>query len=227
MSMWELRSRPLPSVFFFLLCFSYIKLLTSILYKLKQVLSYFMHRTTFRRKSPLSACLSANWAWQEWWFWLAAVLTQCNFEQQTKGRDSDVCLLHMRSSHANAFYHSLVMMVAHDHKEEIPTNLYLSISTMTVPSWRRSFLSWHVENVFSEHYCQPEVFFCSWYYANFGAIAVIASTTYMTIAELFDEWSAPFSHEMMIAIDHDNNLYIEWHNINGNRRSTKACCWGK
>jgi len=32
------------------------------------------------------------------------------FEQQ-QGRGSDVYLLHMRSSHANAFYHCLLMMV--------------------------------------------------------------------------------------------------------------------
>jgi len=43
-------------------------------------------------------------------------------------------------------------------------------------------------------------------YANCGAIAVIASTTYMTIMELFDEYSAPFSPEMMmLVIDHDTN----------------------
>ena len=47
-------------------------------------------------------------------------------------------------------------------------------------------------------------------YANCGAIAVIESTTYMTIMELFDEWPALSSHEMMtmmIIIDHDNNIY--------------------
>ena len=50
----------------------------------------------------------------------------------------------------------------------IPTNLYLSVSTVTVPSWRRGFLprrgffSWRVEYVSSEHYCQAEVF-CSGY----------------------------------------------------------------
>jgi len=44
-------------------------------------------------------------------------------------------------------------------------------------------------------------------YANCGAIAVIASTTYVTIMELFDEYLAPFSPEMtMIVIDHDTNI---------------------
>ena len=44
-------------------------------------------------------------------------------------------------------------------------------------------------------------------HANCGAIAVIASTTYMTIVELFDEYPAPFSSEMMmmIVIDHNTN----------------------
>ena len=47
-------------------------------------------------------------------------------------------------------------------------------------------------------------------YANCGAIAVIASTTYMTIMEFFDECPIPFSPEMMmIVIDHDTNIYIE------------------
>ena len=46
---------------------------------------------------------------------------------------------------------------------------------------------WHVEHVSSEHYCHAEVF-CS---ANYGAIAVIASTTYMTIMELFNECPTP------------------------------------
>jgi len=39
--------------------------------------------------------------------------------------------------------------------------------------------------------------------ANCGTIAVIAN---MTIVELFDEYPAPFSSEMMmIVIDHDTN----------------------
>ena len=45
--------------------------------------------------------------------------------------------------------------------------------------------------------------------ANCGAIAVIANTTYMTIMELFDEWPTPSSHEMMIIVDYENNIYIE------------------
>jgi len=61
-------------------------------------------------------------------------------------------------------------------------------------------------------------------FANCGAIAVIASMTYMTIMELFDEYPAPFSPEMMmIVIDHDTNtndilLSME------TEKSTKACC---
>jgi len=34
-------------------------------------------------------------------------------------------------------------------------------------------------------------------YANCGAIAVITSTTYMTIVELFDEYSTPFFPEVI------------------------------
>ena len=43
-------------------------------------------------------------------------------------------------------------------------------------------------------------------YANCWAIAVIVGTTYMTIVELFDEYPAYFSSEMMmIVIDHNTN----------------------
>jgi len=44
-------------------------------------------------------------------------------------------------------------------------------------------------------------------HANCGAIAVIASTTYMTSVELFDEYPAPFSPEMAMIVD--TNIYIE------------------
>jgi len=58
-------------------------------------------------------------------------------------------------------------------------------------------------------------------HANCGAIAVIASTTYMTIVELFDEYPAPFSPEMaMIVIDHNTNVYINI--INGNRKKHQS-----
>jgi len=46
-------------------------------------------------------------------------------------------------------------------------------------------------------------------YADCGAIAVIASTTYMAIKELFDECPAPCSSEMMIIVDHNTYAYAE------------------
>ena len=74
----------------------------------------------------------------------------------------------------------------------IPTNLYLSVSTVTVPSWRRGFLSWCVEYVSSEHYCQLK----------------------------FSVHDIPPSPEMtVIATDHDPNIYIEWHNIRKKHQS--------
>jgi len=42
-------------------------------------------------------------------------------------------------------------------------------------------------------------------YANCGVIAVIVSTTYITIVELFDE----YPEMTMIVIDHNTNIYIE------------------
>jgi len=67
-------------------------------------------------------------------------------------------------------------------------------------------------------------------HANCGAIAVIASMTYMTIMELFDEYPAPFSPEMMvIVIDHNTYIYILNDIILSmeTERSTKACCCGE
>ena len=59
-------------------------------------------------------------------------------------------------------------------------------------------------------------------YVNCGAIAVITSTTYTTIAQLFDEYSAPFPWADKV-IDHDTNIYIEWHNIiHGNRKECQS-----
>jgi len=53
-------------------------------------------------------------------------------------------------------------------------------------------------------------------YANCGAVAVTTSMTYMTNVELFDEYLAPFSPEMMmIVIDHDSI-------INGNRKKHQS-----
>ena len=62
-------------------------------------------------------------------------------------------------------------------------------------------------------------------YANCGAIAVITSTTYMTIVELFDEYSAPFSPEMIRSL-----VMTPTSILNGiilsmeTERSAKACC---
>ena len=62
-------------------------------------------------------------------------------------------------------------------------------------------------------------------YANCGAIAVITSMTYMTIVELFDEYSAPFYPEVirslimtLTSILNDIILSME------TERSAKACC---
>ena len=62
-------------------------------------------------------------------------------------------------------------------------------------------------------------------YANCGAIAVITSTTYMTIVELFDEYSAPFSAEVirpliMTPTSVSNGLIFSMET----ERSVKACC---
>ena len=105
---------------------------------------------------------------------------------------------------------------------------------LTVPSWRRGFLSRHVENVYTTYgICILRTSLSGWrflfmIYANCGAIAVITSTTYMTIMELFDEFSAPFSPEVIrslimtpTSILNDIILSMEI------ERSAKACCWGE
>ena len=62
-------------------------------------------------------------------------------------------------------------------------------------------------------------------YANCGTIAVITSTTYMTVVELFGEYSAHFSPEVIrslimtpTSIVNDIILSME------TERSAKACC---
>ena len=115
----------------------------------------------------------------------------------------------------------------------ILTNLYLSISSVTVPSWRwrRGFLSWRVENVsMTYRICILRASLSVWsflfmiiLYANCGAILAITSTTYMTTVELFDEYSAPFSPEVIRSLIRKTNIYIEWHNIiHGNRKECQS-----
>ena len=100
---------------------SHTKLLTSKTYKLKQLLSYFTHKMT-------SLIVLAPFR--------VAVLASCGSAKFT--HDAILSNKQGRGSHANAFYHSLLMMGV---PEGNLTNLYLSISTITVPSWRRGFLS--------------------------------------------------------------------------------------
>jgi len=78
----------------------------------------------------------------------------------------------------------------------IPTNLYLSVSTITaiVEVWL-PFMMCRICILRTLTY-QVEVF-CSC-----EAIAVIASMAYMTIMEFFDEYPTPFSPEIMMMISH-------------------------
>ena len=52
-------------------------------------------------------------------------------------------------------------------------------------------------------------------HANCGVIAVIASTTYMTIVELFDEYLAPFSTSLVSRLPPPNGEDREPDNIGG------------
>jgi len=62
-------------------------------------------------------------------------------------------------------------------------------------------------------------------YANCGAIVVITSTTYMTIVELFDEYSAPFSPEVIrSSIMTLTSILNDIISSMETGRSTKACC---
>jgi len=90
----------------------------------------------------------------------------------------------------------------------IPTNLFLSISTVTLPSWRRGLPFMTCRNKYPQ---DITVLLDSSVHDNGFhnyAIAVIASTTYMIILELFDECSTPSSFEMMVIIDDNANMYI-------------------
>ena len=140
------------------------KLLTSVAYKLKHFLSYFTHRmTSLSFQYPLSARLSEKW--QEYQFWLAAVLRSCNVTPfwATKKRSkfrrtyctcTVLMLVHFTTLPTMVAFEVLTKslsirhLVAHNHALGIiPSNLYLSVSTVTVLSWRRGFLSWCVEYV--------------------------------------------------------------------------------
>ena len=109
-----------------------------------------------------------------------------------------VCIVDYYVTHSQCFHESYSSGSSESAKQPSPTVA--------------SFL-WRVEHIPSEHYCQAEVF-CSCYTQNCGAIAVIASTTYMTILEIFDECLTPSSPEIMIIIGHDTNIYIERYNLN-------------
>ena len=61
-------------------------------------------------------------------------------------------------------------------------------------------------------------------YANCGAIAVITSTTYMIIVELFDEYSAPFSPEVIRSLIMTPTSILNDIISMETERSTKACC---
>ena len=55
----------------------------------------------------------------------------------------------------------------------IPTNLYLSVSTVTVPSWRRGFLSWHV--------------YWNWALFTVNCIHIHCCITWVTCLQLIDK----------------------------------------
>jgi len=133
----------------------------------------------------------------------------------------------MRSSHAIAFYPSSVIVVAFEELrilvnltsgglrplEGIPDiNLYVSVSTVTVPSWkhgflsRHGFLSWCVEYMYLQNITVRLKF-------SVQDICPLWSHCSHCKHDLHDcrEYPAPFSPEMMmIVIDHDTNIYIEW-----------------
>ena len=162
------------------------------------------------------------------------VLTHGYFEQQK------VCPLCMHSSHANALYHSLFLMVVFYRCLSNPCqsdiwwlttarrNFYQAVLIriyhdcaimeawlpfMTCRIWTiRTWLSGCMK--FSVHDNNN--------YVNCGAIVVIASTVYATIMELSDELPAPSPNEMTVTIDLDNNINIEWHNINGSRKKHQS-----
>jgi len=63
-------------------------------------------------------------------------------------------------------------------------------------------------------------------YANCGAIAVITSMTYMymTVVELFDEYSAPFSPEVIRSPIMTPTSILNMILSMETERSAKACC---
>ena len=121
--------------------------LTSIVYQLKQLLSYTMHRTTLLLlQYPLSALFSADC--QEQRFWIATILRHLLFwgnkgskfrlgiahSQFTCDTSSILYLWWLHSSCLPNPCHAIWHLVAHN-LGRISTSLFLSGSTMTVPLW--------------------------------------------------------------------------------------------
>ena len=61
-------------------------------------------------------------------------------------------------------------------------------------------------------------------YANCGAITVITSRTYMTIVELYGEYSAPFSPEVIRSLIMTPTSILNGIISMETERSAKACC---
>ena len=82
---------------------------------------------------------------------------------------------------------------------------------------------WRIECVSSEHHCQAEVF-CSWYMQIVEPLHWLQSLQARPTWLSWLSWSSlmstppPFPWGDKV-IDHDTNIYIEWHNIiHGNRK---------
>ena len=76
------------------------------------------------------------------------------------------------------------------------------MSSVTVPSWRSGFLSRRVENVFMTYgICILRTLLSGWSFCSdickLWSHCSHYKPTYMTIVELFDEYSAPFSPEVI------------------------------
>ena len=107
----------------------------------------------------------------------------------------------------------------------ISTNLFWSISTITVPLWRHCFLSWRVS---SEHYCQAEVF-CSWYMQIVEPLQSLqAWPTWLSWSSLMNTPSpSPLRWWWLSLIMTPTSI------LNGiilsmePERNTIACCWGE
>ena len=232
------RKSRISSSFFLL---SHTKLLTSIAYKLKQILSYFMHRTTLlSSQQPLSPSLSANW--QEWRFWLAAVPRSCNtmpFWTTNKVKVQTctycACAVHMltcfntlclkwwlhSSCLLNPCQSDIWLFTTTKRNSYQPVLVCIYRNCAIVEVWLPFMMCRTC--ILKTLTCQADVF-CSWYMQIVEPLQSLqARPTWLSWSSLINALPPSPLRWWWLSLIITPTLYIEWHIIiNGNRKKHQS-----